>query len=576
MNKYRVETKRARMSSRTQVRLSVVAIILLTAFFSLIAWPTLPKGFPGSAFFNKFYPHLGLDLQGGTHLVYEANLSQVAAKDQDSALEGARDVIERRVNSIGVSEPIVQITKQSGHSRIIIELAGVQDVNQAIKLIGETPLLEFKEVGAPLPTTATSTPNGAQISEVEKKNKAQEQLAKDLIARINKGEKFEDLAKQYSDDTANKAQGGDLGWVKKGVFTPLFEKVIFEDLKPGQLRQTPLLTEFGYHIIKKLEERTAADGSTEVHSEHILLRTETVATTGTGQNVNWVNTQLSGRQLKSAAVTFQGQSNEPQVSITFNSEGEKLFKDLTEKNLNKPIGIFLDGVAISAPTVQSVISGGQAVITGNFSLEEAKVLAQRLNAGALPVPVSLISQQTVGATLGNDSLQKSLFAGFVGLCAVALFMIGYYILPGLMAILALLIYSVLALGIFELIPVTLTLAGIAGFVLSIGMAVDANILIFERTKEELRRGLGFVEAVEEGFSRAFPSIRDSNMSSLITCAILYWFGSSIIRGFAVTLAIGIIISLFSAITVTRTFLRLIVHRKFVHKYWLFGIRKKHV
>ncbi|MBM2821029.1 MAG: Protein translocase subunit SecD [Candidatus Berkelbacteria bacterium] len=218
----------------------------------------------------------------------------------------------------------------------------------------------------------------------------------------------------------------------------------------------------------------------------------------------------------------------------------------------------MDNEIISAPTVQTVIENGQAVITGKFDIQEAKQLAIELNAGALPVPITLIEQRTIGPTLGSESVQKSLVAGLIGLLLVALFMIIYYRVPGILAIIALLIYTLIVLALFKLIPVTLTLAGIAGFILSVGMAVDANILIFERTKEELSSGKTVGLAIEEGFRRAWPSIRDSNFSSLITCLILYYGTSGLVRGFAVTLAIGILISMFTAITVTRTFLRLSV------------------
>ncbi len=568
MNKYRVESTRRRMSSRTQVRLSLLAIVLLAGFFSLIAWPNLPAGFPASAYFNKFSPHLGLDLQGGTHLVYQADLSNIDSSEKNSAIEGARDVIERRVNTLGVAEPVVETANQAGNARIIVELAGIKDVNQAIKLIGDTPLLEFKETSD---QKATSTqPTADQISAVTKANQEKEKLAKELIARLNKGESFDELAKKYSEDTS-KDKGGDLGFVTKGVFTPLFEKAIFDEMKVGELRQTPLKTEFGYHVIKKLEERTNDKGEKEVRAAHILLKTASIAPATT--DIQWVNTQLSGKNLKRAQVTFSYQANEPQVSLMFDSEGADLFKTITERNIGKQVGIFLDGSVISAPTVQTAITGGQAVITGNFGLKEAKLLAQRLNAGALPVPISLINQQTIGASLGQDSLQRSLQAGLIGFILVALFMILYYRLPGVLSVLALALYAIITQGLFEIIPVTLTLAGVAGFILSVGMAVDANVLIFERVKEELRSGSSYLQAVEDGFKRAWSSIRDSNVSSLITCAILYWFGSSIIRGFAVTLALGILVSMFSAINVTRTFLRIIIKRQFIQKSWLFGIRK---
>ncbi|MBD3311165.1 MAG: protein translocase subunit SecD [Candidatus Magasanikbacteria bacterium] len=272
----------------------------------------------------------------------------------------------------------------------------------------------------------------------------------------------------------------------------------------------------------------------------------------------WKNTGLSGKQLEKAEVVSDPQTGAIQVSLLFDEEGKDLFKELTERNISKPIAIFLDGAPISIPTVNSVIPDGRAVIQGNFNLSEAQLLAQRLNAGALPVPVELIAQQSIGASLGAESLQKSLKAGIVGLILVMLFMLIYYRLPGLVSVFSLTLYITLTLAIFKLIGVTLTLAGIAGFILSIGMAVDANVLIFERLKEELKEGKSLKAAVEEGFLRAWTSIRDGNISTLITCVLLIWFGSSFVQGFAVTLAIGILISMFSAITVTRVILRFVV------------------
>ena len=244
------------------------------------------------------------------------------------------------------------------------------------------------------------------------------------------------------------------------------------------------------------------------------------------------------------------------MSVQFDNDGAKIFEELTTKNVGKPLGIYLDGLPISAPVVREPIAGGSAVISGKFTLAEAKKLAERLNAGALPVPIKLISQDSVGASLGRDSLDKSLFAGMLGFLMVAVFMILYYRFFGIAAVLALLIYTALVLALFKLIPVTMTLAGVAGFILSIGMAVDANILIFERFKEEARSGKGFGMAIDDGFTRAWPSIRDSNISTLITTAVLYYFTTSIIKGFALTLGIGVIVSMFSAIFVTRSFLKL--------------------
>jgi preprotein translocase subunit SecD len=283
----------------------------------------------------------------------------------------------------------------------------------------------------------------------------------------------------------------------------------------------------------------------------------------------WKNTGLSGKDVQHAQLEFDSTSNRPQVLLTFNDEGKKLFAEITKRDVGKLVAIFLDGSPISIPRVQQEITDGSAVISGSFDVAEAKLLAQRLNAGALPVPITLLSQQTIGASLGQDSLQKSLYAGLIGFLIVVSFMILYYRLPGLLASLALAMYTAFSLAIFKLLGITLTLSGIAGVILSIGMAVDANILIFERLKEELRNGRPLASAIDEGFKRAWTSIRDSNVSSLITCAILYSFTSSSVRGFAVTLALGIGISMFSAITVTRSLLRLVASWTVKHP-WLYN------
>lgn len=266
-------------------------------------------------------------------------------------------------------------------------------------------------------------------------------------------------------------------------------------------------------------------------------------------------TDLTGKDLKSSSVVFDPQTGNPQVQIVFTSDGGKKFASLTEKNVGKPIVIVLDNQVVSAPVVQTAIVDGTAVITGNFTTDGAKQLSIELQAGALPIPLSILAQQSIGATLGASSLQKSLFAGVLGLMIIIIFMTFLYGRLGVMASGALLLYTLLVLALFKLIPVTLTLAGIAGFILSIGMAVDANILIFERTKEELRSGKTQRQATELGFSRAWSSIRDSNISTLITSFILFYFGTGIVKGFALTLAIGVLVSMFSAIVVTRTLLR---------------------
>ncbi|MEK7116454.1 MAG: protein translocase subunit SecD, partial [Patescibacteria group bacterium] len=276
-----------------------------------------------------------------------------------------------------------------------------------------------------------------------------------------------------------------------------------------------------------------------------------------------------------AQIDFDSQSGAVQVSLVFDEEGAALFADITKRNIGKPVAIFLDGQIISQPTVQSVIPSGQAVITGSFSIPEAKILAQRLQAGALPVPIKLIAQQSVGPTLGQDSVHKSFLAGLWGFAFIVIFMLAWYRLPGLLAIASLVLYVVISFAIFKILPVTLTLSGIAGFILSLGIAVDANVLIFERLKEELRAGKAYGLALEEAFRRAWPSIRDGNSTTLISCAVLYWFSSSIIKGFALTLAIGILMSLFTAIVVTRTTLRLIATPRVIETLpWLFLSRRK--
>jgi len=511
---------------------------------------------------------LGLDLLGGTHLIYQADVSGIEPSEQASALAGVRDVIERRVNALGVSEPLIQTNKTGNDWRVIAELAGVYDVNEAIKVIGETPLLEFKEENS-----EASQLSDAQKDQINQANETVRQKAQGVLDQVLGGADFNQLASEFSEDPGSKDNGGLYTGIKKGAFVPEYEDVLFNKLSDSEVYPELVKTQFGYHIIKK-ESETGVDEDRAIDTRHILLALKTPADLGIVVESVWKNTELSGQHLQKARVEFDQNSGVPQVALEFNSEGADLFAEITKRNTGKLLAIFLDGMEISIPRVNEPILSGQAVISGSFSITDAKLLTQRLNAGALPVPINLISQTTIGASLGNDSVQKSLVAGFFGFILVAIFMILYYRLPGVLSVVALLIYTVLVLAVFKLISVTLTLAGIAGFILSVGMAVDANVLIFERLKEELRAGRDFVSAVEEGFRRAWSSIRDSNISSLITCAILFWFGSSIIKGFALTLAIGIILSMFSAITVTRQYLRLIAKWKISKVGWLYGVNKK--
>lgn len=550
------------MTTRTRLTLTTLGILLLTGLAVLVDLPRGPDLRLGG-WFKELKVHLGLDLKGGTRLVYDADLSAVNPADAAQALEGARDVIERRVNAFGVSEPIIQTSSAGGQDRLIVELAGIQDINEAIRRIGETPLLEFKEQG-PMPELTDEEKQAAEAENVSQRSKAFAALERARQPETD----FSTLARELSED-GSKDQGGDIGFFRREALVPEYAKVIFDQLAIGEISSTLIESPFGFHIIRKTEEREVDDQGQkvkEVRSSHILFRSRPTAAPN---QLIYVNTGLTGQHLKRASLTFDPNTGSPTVDLLFNDDGKNLFAEITKRNLNRPVAIFLDGSPISEPIVQVEITTGQAVITGDFSLPEAKQLAQRLNAGALPVPITLVNQLTVGPTLGRTSIERSFFAGLVGLAAVALFMLGVYRFLGLVAIVSLTVYALLTLAIFKLWPVTLSLAGVAGFILSIGIAVDANILIFERIREELRAGRPWAEAVEEGFRRAWLSIRDSNVSSLITTAILAWFGTSLIKGFAITLSIGILVSMFSAITVARTLLRLLTSRRLSrHPGWL--------
>jgi len=460
----RKSNKGRAISSRVRWIVFIILIIsVLAIFFNYPpAWNKTAdwiNGQAGTELLPHFYKdfRLGLDLQGGAHLIYEADFSNVASENQMQSMQGVRDVIERRVNLFGVAEPVVQINKVGSHYRLIVELAGVKDVHQAIKMIGQTPFLDFRE------ERSKSETEGILADQEEALKKLEEGL-----------EISADERRRLSED-------------------PFF-----------------------------------------------------------------VSTLLTGQYLKGSQMQFDQQTYQPQIGLEFDDEGSKMFEELTRKNIGKRMAIYLDGAPISAPVVQEAISGGKAQISGDFSLEEAKELVQRLNAGALPVPINLISQQTVGASLGIVSLDKSLKAALWGFLFVLVFMIFYYRLPGLMSVIALLIYALMVLVIFKLIPVTLTLAGIAGFILSIGMAVDANVLIFERFKEEFESGKSLGGSIDEGFRRAWPAIRDGNISTIITCLILYIFATGLVKGFALTLGIGVLISMLSAIVITKNLLKLFI------------------
>ncbi len=556
------------MSQKKKLKIKFGLILLLALVAGLISYPRAVSWYPPVYnVISKPKINLGLDLQGGIHLEYKADVSQIEKDKVDDAMQAVQDVIERRVNAFGVSEPVIYTTRSGGDRRLVVELAGIKDINEAKNLIKETPFLEFKEEG---PEDESQKIPQEVLDQMNQQGK---QNAEELLKKALAGEDFANLAKENSQDPGSKENGGDLDFVKKGTFVPEFDKVLFEgNLKDGEIHPELVETQFGWHIVKKIEERGEGDDR-EIHSAHILFAKQSNLAT---PQKSYVETGLTGKNLKSATVDFATQGlSDPQVALKFDSEGTRLFAELTKRSIGKSIAIYLDGQIISAPTVQSEIANGEAVITGNFTLEEAKSLVKRLNEGALPVPISLVSEQRVEASLGEISLQKSLKAGAIGLAVVIIFMIIYYRFLGLVASVALLIYAgtmvtIVKLSGFSPWQITLTLPGIAGFILSIGMAVDANILIFERTKEEIARGRNIFGALDEGFKRAWTSIRDGNASSIITALILIGLGTGFVKGFAITLIVGVLLSMFTAVTISKTLLQALVGEWVHDKLWLIG------
>lgn len=548
---------------KKKLQLKFAGIIVLAVVSSLIAYPqAVQKITPLYDGLNKFKIKLGLDLQGGFHLEYKADVSNIESSKVAEAMQGAQTVIERRVNAFGVGEPLVQVAKSGGENRIIVELPGIKDIEEAKAKIKDAPLLEFKEVGQV----------DAQTQQMfDQLNAQSKEKALKILGEVKKGGDFIQLAKDNSEDPGSKDRGGDLDFVKKGAFVPEFDEVLFEgNLKPGEIYPNLVESQFGWHIIKFIESRGEGE-NLEVHGANILFAKKDPSQY---DQFKYQETGLTGKNLKSATAQYSsGQGvGEPEVALQFDEEGTKLFAELTKKNLGKEIAIFLDGQLQIAPTVQVEITNGQAVITGNYTFKEAKDIADRLNQGALPVPLTLVGQQSVEATLGADSLKSILIAGAIGLAAVVIFMLIFYRFLGLVASLALVIYTVLMITIFKMTGITLTLSGIAGFILSIGMAVDANILIFERTKEEIRGGRTIANSLEEGFKRAWTSIRDGNISSLLTAGILYLMGTGFVKGFAAALFIGVVVSMFTAVIVTRTMLKFIISDWIHGRTWMVGVR----
>ncbi len=392
----------------------------------------------GINYTNSLNPSLGLDLKGGSELVLLADTSKIPASQVSNALSAARNIINQRVNLYGVSNAQVYTEKYGNQNRIVVDLAGVKNLNQAKKLVGETAKLEFLHLNPKYNLQAITTST---------------------------------IPLKYFDPSTN----------------------------------------------------------------------------------------LTGADLQSASIVYPQGSTSPNIQLNFKSEGLAKFSQLAKQNVGKPIGIILDGKVVENPVINSNLANGvtsSPVITGNFSLTQAQTLVDQLNAGALPIPVKLIEENTIGATLGSQSINASIIAGAIGILIILLFMIWNYRVLGIIADIALILYALMTFAIFKIIPITLTLEGIAGFILSIGMAVDANILIFERMKEESIEGRSRKSILELGFARAWNSIRDSNVSTLITTLVLYILGTSQIRGFAITLAIGVLVSLFTAVTVTRNLLEI--------------------
>ncbi|MBN1494561.1 protein translocase subunit SecF [Candidatus Peregrinibacteria bacterium] len=719
--------------------LKVIIILVVAAILGFLDLPPNIKA-PylswAPDFIKNQQTHLGLDLQGGSELDYKIDLRKVPEADRKNIVEGVKEVINRRVNSLGVSEPNIFISEVADESHIVVDLAGV-DIEEAKEIIGKTIQLEFKEQ-----KEATIDPNEKSAIENEAneilravkagedfvmKGKEEElsnpgrvtffesewkykdeinndiadklfslkkgevyqgtvdsggeytvssdgrlvemtsinllklldsqdaertittqrkvgishilisyqgaeradesvirtkdearKRAEEILTKLKGGEKFEDAANEFTDDPSGKNQGGVLNDpAGDGLYTQAFESAALALTQSDQLSEI-VETEFGFHILK------AGTITPSTERKEIQKQIKYAKISYSTIPNPWKDTPLSGQHFKHAFVDTDDYF-QPFVSIEFNDEGARLFAEITERNIGKPVAIFVGGDMISAPTVQVKIPDGKARITGNFTLQEANALARDLNTGAIPAPIILAGQYTIGATLGQEALNSSLWAGLIGIFLVAVFMIVYYRLPGLIAVIALSIYSAIllfliqstlhtvlaafiavgmfiylmlkvlnskdngweklltsTLAVFALFfivyllanPIVLTLAGIAGVILSIGMAVDANILIFERIKEEMRTGQPLSAALEIGFDKAWNSIRDSNFSSLITCAILFFFGSSIIQGFAFNLAAGILVSMFTAITITKSFIKLFVGTKLASNEFLFNSKPK--
>ena len=545
---------------------------------------------------------LGLDLQGGSHLVYEAALRDSETGElmevTDDQMQSLVRTIERRINSSGLGEPIIQIL---GNDRLLVQLPGIRDPGRAKTLIGETARLEFKHRVIdvdPIPLDQITSSDIASITADDLRPSDSKLLSELTETELNEeavyipslvmdftgigSEKFQQvvlglqISMAISMDAANKGEMIPPDTLDLSVSG--MEELRYQ-VSGDQILRIGTSTRY---VIPLPAGNTEMGSAITTDTAKQKLGPSPVANLQLKKGYIDEEIGLSGDDLENAYPSQHQSSGAPIVNIEFNEKGTKLFGKLTEDIYRKQqetgfrdqIAIILDGQQLIAPVVHTPITAGTAIIQGpDFTIERVKDLSLLLESGRLPIPIELIQERDVDAILGADSLRKSVIAGIVGLLLVLLFMTLYYRIPGLVASVALIIYAMIVLTIFKMIPVTLTLSGVAAAILSIGMAVDANILIFERMKDELRAGRTMLSSINIGFNRAWPAIRDGNVSTLITCAILYWFseqlGATIVQGFAVTLAIGVLISMFSAIVVSRTLMRVVALTPISRKVRLF-------
>jgi protein-export membrane protein SecD len=557
-----------------------IYVIIFSIVMIVIALPTvkyLPESVQGR--FEKLAVNLGLDLQGGLHLEYKLDLSNVSEEKRDEAKAAVQAAAERKVNAYGVGEPIVWLSERGAETYLMVEIPGVKNIEDVKNVIQKAPLLEFKESKTEEEMAKEKTDMDAAMAEtLAPMNEEAHQKAVGALERAKNGEDFVALEREFSQnpDTAT-GEENVIDFKKRSDLPAEIGDVLFSDnLSDGSVYPDLVETDQGWFIFKKLEMRGEND-EREVKAEYIPFGKVSIPVEP------YKATGLTGEFLERADVNMQnargGGISEPTVLLQFNSEGKDLFAEITKRNLGKPVAIYLDNELISAPTVQAEIVDGRAEITGNFTVTEAKELARQLTEGSLPVPFELVSQQSVEATLGAEALEKSLKAGMYGLLITMIFMTVYYRLYGFVAALALCVYSGTLVSIFKLssytpLSITLSLAGIAGIILSIGMAVDANVLIFERIREELRLGKPLRRAVNEGFNRAWPSIRDGNVSTIITSVILMMMGTSFVKGFAFILILGIIVHIFTAIVLVRIVLTYISGDWLSNHSWLIMSNKK--